>query len=112
MAEERGGAWDSTNNRIEGGVNAQIRLMLQHHRGLTTMRRAKAVFWWCYLHSEFRVSEAEMLKTMLTDDEVDGLFALASKSKTREDGAPAEFDDAAPEWSEMKMSGSKETGWF
>ncbi len=112
MAEERGGAWDSTNNRIEGGVNAQIRLMLQRHRGLTTMRRAKAAFWWCYLHSEFKASEAEMLRSMLTDEEVEGLFALASKPKAREDGAPAEFDAATPEWGEMKMSGSREAGWF
>lgn len=112
MAEERGGKWDSTNNRIEGGVNAQIRLMLQHHRGLTTMRRVKATFWWCYLHSESKVSEAEILRTMLTDEEVEGLFTLASKPKGREDGAPAEFDDAIPEWGEMKMSGSKESGWF
>lgn len=53
-----------------------------------------------------------MLKTMLTDEEVDGLFALASNLKKREDGAPVEFDTAVPEWGEMGMSGSKESGWF
>lgn len=112
MQEERGGLWDSTNNVIEGGVNAQIRLMLLHHRGLTKMRRAKAAFWWCYLHSEFKESEAQMLKTMPTDKEVDGLFAMASKPAKREDSAPAEFDSGLPEWGEMRMSGSNETGWF
>lgn len=34
IAEDRGGKWESTNNVIEGGVNAQIRLMLQHHQRL------------------------------------------------------------------------------
>lgn len=112
LQEGLGGKWDSTNNIIEGRVNAQIREMLRAHRGLSAMRRVKAVFWWCYMDSDFKVSEAEMLKTMLTDEEVDGLFALASKPKTREDGAPAELDTATPEWGEMKMSGSKGRGWF
>lgn len=112
MIEERGGRWDSTNNAIEGGVNSQIRLMLQDHRGLTTLRRAKAAFWWCYLHSEFKVSEAEMLRSMKTDEEVEGLFALTSKPTYRDDGAPDEVGSAAPEWSELHMCGSRETGWF
>lgn len=112
MAEEYGGRWDSTNNAIEGGVNSQIRLILQNHRGLTTLRRAKAAFWWCYLHSEFKVSEAEMLKTLPTDDEVEGLFAIASKSQRRGDGGPDEFGSDNPEWGELHMSGSKESGWF
>ncbi len=112
MQESLGGVWDSTNNVIEGGVNAQIRLMLQHHRGLTTIRRAKAAFWWCYLHSEYKVGEAEMLKTMKTDEEVAGLFMLATNRSEHEDGAPDEHGTSLPEWSEMRMSGSKETGWF
>ena len=52
MAEERDGLWDSTNNMIEGGVNARLREMLRVHRGLSTIRRIKAIFWWCYLHTE------------------------------------------------------------
>lgn len=79
LQESLGGRWESTNNIIEGRVNAQIREMLRVHRGLSTMRRVKAIFWWCYMDSEFKVSEAEMLRTMKTDEEVEGLFALASK---------------------------------
>ena len=33
MAQEHGGMWDSTNNMIEGGVNARLREMLRMHRG-------------------------------------------------------------------------------
>lgn len=112
MAEERGGRWDSANNAIEGGVGSQIRLMLHNHRGLTTLCRARAVFWWCYPRSEFKVSEAEMLKVLPTDEEVEGLFALVPKRKEREDGCPDEYGDAVPEWGKMKMGGSKDTGWF
>ena len=52
MSDERGGEWASTNNMIEGGVNARLREMLRMHRGLSTIRRIKAIFWWCYMHTE------------------------------------------------------------
>lgn len=40
------------NNRIEEGVNSPIREMLRNHRGLSELRRIKAVFWWCYIHTK------------------------------------------------------------
>ena len=40
-----------TNNAIEGGADAQLRDMLGNHRGMSLMRRVKAVFWWCRLHT-------------------------------------------------------------
>lgn len=55
----------STNNRIEGGVNACLRDMLHNHRGLSVERRIKAVFWWCYMHSPKRLSASEILKQCL-----------------------------------------------
>ena len=70
----------STNNMIEGGVNARLREMLRVHRGLSTIRRIKAIFWWCYLHTEKPLPPAEILRVMPTDDQVDGLFASAPAS--------------------------------
>lgn len=35
----------STNNRIEGGVNAPLREMLRLHRGMSLNRRIKAILW-------------------------------------------------------------------
>ena len=112
LQDELGGRWESTNNSIEGGVNSQIRLMLQHHRGLRAMRRVKAAFWWCYLHSDFRASEAEMLRTMKTDDEVEGMSARASGTSGQKTDGPSEFDSHLSDWGEMHMRGSRETGWF
>ncbi|NHM15673.1 IS1249 family transposase [Eggerthellaceae bacterium zg-887] len=103
LQESVGGAWDSTNNIIEGRVNAQIREMLRAHRGLSTMRRVKAVFWWCYMDSEFKVSEAEMLRTMKTDEEVEGLFASASKPKRKQDGSPEEYGSGVS-WNEFHIA--------
>ena len=66
MSDERGGEWASTNNMIEGGVNARLREMLRMHRGLSTIRRIKAIFWWCYMHTEAPLAPAEILRVMPT----------------------------------------------
>ena len=57
----------STNNRIEGGINAQLRTMLRNHRGMSIERRIKAVFWWCYFYLPKPLSASEILKVMPTD---------------------------------------------
>lgn len=41
----------ATSNVIEGGVNRQLRVVLDEHCGMRLDRRAKAVFWWCYMHT-------------------------------------------------------------
>ena len=40
------------NNRIEGATNAPLPQVLRDHRGMRLSRRIKAVFWWCYMHTE------------------------------------------------------------
>lgn len=67
------GPLPATNNRIEGGVNAQLRSVLRFHRGLTKLKRVKAVFWWCYLHVEHPRSMAGTLREMPTDADIDML---------------------------------------
>lgn len=41
----------SSTNRIEGGTNSQMRLLLLHHRGMTEEHQRRAIEWWLYLHS-------------------------------------------------------------
>ena len=65
------GPMPATNNRIEGGVNSQLREVLRSHRGLTKLKRVKAVFWWCYLHVECPKAMADTLREMPTDADVD-----------------------------------------
>ena len=67
------GPMPATNNRIEGGVNSQLREVLRSHRGLTKLKRVKAVFWWCYLHVECPKTMADTLREMPTDADVDML---------------------------------------
>lgn len=102
LQEELGGAWESTDNAIEGGVNAQIRKLLRNHSGMTTMHRIKAAFWWCYMHTERPLAPAETLRMMPTDDDVEGLFASASNDRKCDDGSPEEHGSGIA-WSEFHM---------
>ena len=88
-----------TNNPIEGGVNARLRDMLRNHRGLPLMRRVKAVFWWCYLHTESPKPARDVLASMPTDDDIDFLYRTYSVSPKREDGGP-EWGDRVV-WEEL-----------
>lgn len=88
-----------TNNPIEGGVNSQLRDVLRNHRGLSLMRRVKAVFWWCYMHTESPRPARELIHSMPTDDDIDFLYKTYSLSPKREDGGP-EWGDRAV-WEEL-----------
>lgn len=43
---------ESTTNRIEGGVNTQLRALLRNHRGMPPAHAKRAIEWWLYTHSE------------------------------------------------------------
>lgn len=90
----KAGPLPSTNNMIEGGVNSQLRAVLRNHRGLTSVKRVKAVFWWCHAHSGDARTAREKLATMPTDADIDFLFSVYSASPSREDGGQ-EWGDRA-----------------
>ena len=100
MQLERGGEWPSTNNAVES-VNSRIRDMLYFHRGQPLIHRIKAIFWWCYMHTENPLPAAEILRVMPTDDDVEGLFARAGKTD-RDDGGPEEYGSGIV-WEEFHM---------
>lgn len=101
MQQEYGGERPSTNNAVES-VNSGLREMLRPHRGLSLLHRIKAIFWWCYMHTENPLPAAEIIRVMPTDDDVDGLFAAASSNRGQDDGAPEEYG-AGIVWSEFHM---------
>lgn len=88
-----------SNNKIEGGVNAQLRAVLRNHRGLTTLKRVKAVFWWCHAHSGDARTAREKLATMPRDSDIDLLYDVYSASRKHDDGRP-EWGDRAV-WEEL-----------
>ena len=80
-------------------MNAQLRALLRNHRGLSLMRRVKAVFWWCYLHTEEPLGAREILASMPTDEDIDFLYRTYSVQPKREDGGP-EWGDRVV-WEEL-----------
>ena len=99
----------STNNMIEGGINARLRAMLREHRGLSIERRIKAVFWWCYMHSPKPLSASEILNTMPTDKSIADIY----KKMTRQEklsGTIPDWGDAIV-WNELHKSGEYPNSW-
>ena len=99
----------STNNQIEGGVNARLRAMLRDHRGLNVERRIKAVFWWCYMHSPEPLSANELIKVMPTDKSISDIYNRLTAQK-KVDGSIPSWGDAVV-WSELHRSGPDPEVW-
>ena len=99
----------STNNQIEGGVNARLRAMLRDHRGLNIERRIKAVFWWCYMHSPEPLSANELLKVMPTDKSISEIYNRLAQQKKINGSIPTWGD--AVVWSDFHKSGTYPELW-
>ncbi len=48
--------------------------VLREHRGLSFVRRIKAVLWWCYMHTEYPLGYADILKVMPTDEDIEKIY--------------------------------------
>ena len=99
----------STNNRIEGGINARLRAMLRDHRGLSVERRIKAVFWWCYMHSPRPLSVSELLVTMPTDHSIADIYKRMTKLEQKTNSIPTWGD--AIVWGELHHSSAYPSYW-
>lgn len=93
----------ATNNRIEGGVNRQLRVVLNEHRGLRIDRRIKAVFWWCYMRTECPLSPADIIREMPTDATIAELYRMTADTDQK-DQAIAQWGTAI-RWSELHSGG-------
>lgn len=95
------GPLPATNNRLEGGVNAPLRQLLREHRGMNIERRIKAVFWWCYLHTENPMTHSEMLKSMPTNKDIDALYKQFTKAEKTE--GPEKWGTGM-DWNDFRFS--------
>lgn len=86
------GPMPATTNRIEGGINAQLRSLLRNHRGMSITRRVKAVYWWCYMHTECPLGAKEIIEIMPTDEDIDLLYEKYG-SRPKESDVPALWGD-------------------
>ncbi len=93
------GPLPATNNAIEGGVNAQLRSVLRNRRGLSTPKRVKAVFWWCYMHVECPKDMPRTLREMPTDSDI-GLLRAEYGIDAEDVGAPKKWGEGIV-WEEL-----------
>jgi len=104
-----GGPLPATNNRIEGGINSPLRQVLREHRGMSTLRRVKAIFWWCYMHTECHLSASEILKAMPTDDDIEEIYKAMTYQERNYETIPRWGD--AVVWSEFHTSDPWRHDW-
>lgn len=74
----------ATNNAIEGGVNRQIRVVLNEHCGMWLDRMVKTVFWYCHSRLERPIPPAEILREMPTDETIADLYRAAAEASERD----------------------------
>ena len=99
----------STNNLIEGGVNARLRAMLRDQRGLSVERRIKAVFWWCYMHSPRPLGASELIKVMPTDKSIAEIYSKMT-ARSRTENSILTWGDAIV-WGELHRSSDYPFKW-
>lgn len=91
-------AWErvmpAMTNQIEGATNAPLRHMLRNHRGMRLTRRIKAVFWWCYMHTEHPLPAAHILKVMPTDAHIEAAYQRALTTNHPTTGTIPHWADA------------------
>lgn len=78
----------ATNNRIEEATNAPLRQLLRDHRGMSLSRRIKAVFWWCYIHTENPLPPAQIIATMPTDTDIQNAWQKADPQQRNTTSIP------------------------
>lgn len=103
------GAIPATNNKIEGGTNAPLRTMLRDHRGLRLLRRVKAIFWWCYLNSEYPLPAAQILTVMPTDTDIENYYRQLTGIEQRSTSIEQWGDAIA--WHELHQAAPYRTDW-
>ena len=99
----------STNNRIEGSINARLRAMLRDHRGLSVERRIKAVFWWCYMHSPEPLAASEILRVMPTDKSIADIYKRMTYKEKLGDSIPTWGD--AIVWGDLHRTSEYPSYW-
>ena len=93
----------ATTNCLEGGVNAQIKALARHHRGMFDEHQRIAVDWWLYTHTQLPDDPISIARQQQWGKvglaKVTDLINQQQPDVGREDGRPATYDtgiDATP----------------
>jgi hypothetical protein len=103
------GIISATTNKIEGGVNRQLRAVLNEHRGMSITRQIKTVFWWCYMHTENPMAPTQILSEMPTDESIAELYQAAQSQHENE--RDLKQWGTAVSWSDLHSSTPYRVDW-
>lgn len=82
--DEQVGSLPSTNNRIEGSINSQLRAMLKQHRGMSINHQLRAIGWWLHMHTAQPLPPAQLLRLMPTDTDITQQYEAIAKRLYRQ----------------------------
>lgn len=90
---------ERTTNKLEGGVNSQIKQLLHNHRGLRDEQQRIACDWWLHLHTQLPDDPVEIARQQnWGQDALAKAQTLANQEKQATsghgDGRPATYDSA------------------
>ncbi|TYR19252.1 IS256 family transposase, partial [Corynebacterium urealyticum] len=88
----------STTNSLEGGINAQLKLLARTHRGRSGEHQRRMLDWWLYLHTEVPDDPVKIARTQRWGQDAlstaTDLITHDTTATTNDIGAPAEYDTA------------------
>lgn len=73
------------------------------------MRRVKAIYWWCYMHTENPLPAAQVLKVMPTDAMIQARYDAINEVE-RHHRSISQFGDAVA-WHELHKTGPYRIDW-
>ena len=96
---EEGQRFERTINKLEGGVNSQIKQLLHTHRGLRDEQQRIACDWWLYLHTQLPDDPVEIARQQNWGQDALAKAQTLANQETQatsghEDGRPATYDSA------------------
>ncbi|APT84710.1 IS1249 family transposase [Corynebacterium aquilae] len=87
----------ATTNCLEGGFNAPIKRLADHHRGRTAERQRTMIDWWLYLHTELPGDPNKIARQQQWGRHVLAKVKTDTQTKhtaNHDDGRPALYDNA------------------
>ena len=100
---------------LEGSHGDRTHIKRADHHTVTPLcgtlltRRIKAIFWWCYMHTENPLPPAQILKIMPTDTQIEAQWEHASRTHPAAGVIPRWGDAIA--WHDLHHTSPHRNNW-
>lgn len=104
--------WASTTNALEGGFNAQIKLLARVHRGRSGEHQSRMIDWWLYLKTHMPDDPIEIARQCNWGNDQLAKVPVITRDENKADqetGRPALYDNGIGDDYEHNLGVRK--GW-